>query len=524
MTHKKLLKSTGLIGIATTTSRVLGFIRDIFIARMFGTGIFAEAFFVAFRIPNMLRDMVGEGAVNAAIVPVLTEYSHTKSREEYWEAARVILNLMLTVLVTLSVLGVMFAPVLVRLIAPGFLSSPEKFNTAVLLTRFLFPYILLLGMVAYSKGVLNSLHYFTTPAFAPVVLNATMILSLLVLCPVIGVKGLIVGVLLGGIFEVLMQIKPLASRGLRLGGRFHLLHPVAKRIGKLLLPRALGTAVYQLSVFIDTILASLSGIVGVGGIAALYYSNRLVQLPLAIFGISLATAALPKMTKEVALNDMEGMKRTISFSLRTVFTVMLPAAVGLMILSGPIIRILFQRGEFTTYSTAITSNALIFYSVGLFAYAGIKILVGAYYSMGDTRTPVRTASISLGVNLVLNLALMWPLKVGGLALATSIAASTNFVILYIILKKRIGDIGTSRIVSSFLKTVLASLIMGVFTVLFSLWVFKITGPSGIKAALGLLAIIFASGLVYIASGYLVGLEGVRRMWEIVSTKKNGKDL
>lgn len=524
MTHKKLLKSTGLIGIATTTSRVLGFIRDIFIARMFGTGIFAEAFFVAFRIPNMLRDMVGEGAVNAAIVPVLTEYSHTKSREEYWEAARVILNLMLTVLVTLSVLGVMFAPVLVRLIAPGFLSSPEKFNTAVLLTRFLFPYILLLGMVAYSKGVLNSLHYFTTPAFAPVVLNATMILALLVLCPVIGVKGLIVGVLLGGIFEVLMQIKPLASRGLRLGGSFHLRHPVAKRIGKLLLPRALGTAVYQLSVFIDTILASLSGIVGVGGIAALYYSNRLVQLPLAIFGISLATAALPKMTKEVALNDMDGLKRTISFSLRTVFTVMLPAAVGLMILSGPIIRILFQRGEFTTYSTAITSNALIFYSVGLFAYAGIKILVGAYYSMGDTRTPVRTASISLGVNLVLNLALMWPLKVGGLALATSIAASTNFVILYIILKKRIGDIGTSRIVSSFLKTVFASLIMGVFTVLFSLWVFKITGPSGIKAALGLLAIILTSGLVYIVSAYLVGLEGVRRMWEIVRAKKNGKDL
>ncbi|NQT32675.1 MAG: murein biosynthesis integral membrane protein MurJ [Candidatus Omnitrophica bacterium] len=518
MSNKKLIRSTWIISSATTASRVLGFLRDILIAQQFGTGIFAQAFVVAFRLPNMLRDMVGEGATNAAIVPILTEYRHVRSREEYWEVARIILNMMLVVLVLLSVAGVVFAPLLVRIIAPGFVRSPEMFSTTVMLTRIIFPYILLLGMVAYSKGVLNSFHYFTAPAFAPVVLNATMILALLVLCPIIGIKGLVAGVLLGGIFEVLIQVHPLRKRGFRLEKNFRLVHPIVKRIGKLLLPRAVGTAVYQISVLIDTMLASFAWIVGPGGIAALYYSNRLVQLPLAVFGISLATAALPKMTKEVASNDMEALKSTISFSLRTVFTIMIPAAVGLMILAEPIVRILFQRGEFTGYSTSITTSALFFYSIGLFAYAGIKILVGAYYSMGDTRTPVKTASMALGVNLVLNLILMWPLKIGGLALATSIAAITNFMVLYVILRRRIGDVGTSRIVSSFLRTCAASLVMGVFT-FFMLQVFlRVTGLSSIMYFARLMFMVFLSGIIYLISAYLLGVESVRKMFRLAAVK------
>ena len=492
-------------------SRVLGFARDILFARLFGTNIYAQAFVVAFRLPNMLRDMVGEGATDAAIVPILTEYSHTRTREEYWEVARVILNLMLTVLVALSVLGMVFAPVLVRVIAPGFLRDPEKFATTVALTRMVFPYILFLGMVAYSKGVLNSFHYFTTPAFAPVVLNTTMILALLFLCPVIGVKGLIAGVLLGGVFEVLIQIAPLRAKGFRLERSFRLAHPIAKRIGTLLLPRALGTAVYQLSVLVDTVLASLAWIVGSGGVAALYYSNRLVQLPLAVFGISLATAALPKMTKEVSTNDIPALKDTISFSLRTVFAIMIPAAVGLAVLARPIVRILFQRGAFTEYSTAITASALLFYSFGLFAYAGIKILVSTFYSMGDTRTPVRTAAVSLVVNLVLNLILMFPLKIGGLALATSIAATTNFVMLYAALTRKIGDLGAAKIASSFARICAAALVMGLFTYFSAGWLFARGGLSSAAVLAGLVAIIAASGAVYFAAACAAGVEGARRV-------------
>ncbi|MGB2661560.1 MAG: murein biosynthesis integral membrane protein MurJ [Candidatus Omnitrophota bacterium] len=508
-TKRKLIESTGIIGGAITTSRVLGFARDILFAKWFGTNIFAQAFVVAYRIPNMLRDMVGEGATNAALVPVLTEYRHARSEEEYWHAARVILNLMLMVLVVLAVTGSVFAPVIVRVIAPGFVRDPEKFATAVVLTRWVFPYILFLGLVAYSKGVLNSLHYFTAPAFAPVVLNTTLILSLVFLCPVIGIKGMVAGVLVGGVFQVLMQIRPLYARGFRLKKGFQLAHPIAKRIGKLLLPRMIGTTVYQLSVLIDTVLASLAWIVGAGGVAALYYSNRLVQLPLAIFGISLATAALPKMSKEVASNDIEKLKDTVSFSLKTVFTVMVPATAGLMILAGPIVRILFQRGEFTSYSTTITTSALFFYTFGLFAYAGIKILVNTYYSMGDTKTPVKTASVSLIVNLVLNLILMWPLKVGGLALATSIAATLNFIVLYVILVKRIGDIGTSSILSSLAKIAAATAVMSVFTFISTRVFLQGTGTAGVKDFAGIFSIVLASGAVYLIAAYAVGIKGVR---------------
>ncbi|HPN73249.1 MAG TPA: murein biosynthesis integral membrane protein MurJ [Candidatus Omnitrophota bacterium] len=511
MTNRKLLKSTGVISFATVTSRILGFVRDILIAGRFGTGIFADAFFVAFRIPNMLRDMVGEGAMTAAIVPVLTEYRHTRTNEEYWEVARVILNLMLMVLVALSLAGVFFAPVVVRLIAPGFSEDPDKFRTTVTLTRLIFPYLLLIGMVAYSKGVLNSLHYFTSPEFAPVVLNVTLIVSLLILCPVIGINGLVAGVLAGGVLEVMLQVLPLKNRGFRFGGKFTLAHPVAKRIGRLLLPRAMGTAVYQLSIFVDTVLASLGWIVGPGGVAALYYSNRLVQLPLAVFGVSLATAALPKMTKEVALNDMAQLKSTIYFSLRTVFTIMMPAAAGLAILSKDIIRTLFERGQFTEYSTGITSYALFFYSFGLCGYAGIKILVGVYYAMGDTKTPVKTASAGLLVNLLLNLALMWPLKVGGLALATSVAATLNFIMLYALLSKKIGELGTKRLLVSFIKISIATVIMGIFTFMLASKLLDKTYGS-VECFIRLMGIIAISGAIYAFSCYFLRLEGVKSLF------------
>ncbi len=499
-------------------SRVLGFLRDILFAKMFGTDIFAQAFVVAFRLPNMLRDMIGEGATDAAIVPILTEYDHTRTKEEYWEAARVIFNMMLGATFVVAVLGVVFAPLLVRVLAPGFLVSPDKFAVTVSLTRVIFPYVVFLGMVAYSKGVLNSLNYFTTPAFSPVVLNVTMILSLLFLCPVIGIKGMVVGVLTGGFFELILQLRPLKARGFHLVKGLNLSHEVARRVIRLLLPRALGTAVYQFSVLIDTVLASFSSVVGAGGVAALYYSNRLVQLPLAVFGISLATAALPRMSKEAALKDMSRFRETIAFSLRTVFAIMLPATAGLMIMAGPIIRILFQRGEFTAYSTAITVNALFFYSVGLFAYAGIKILVSAFYSMGDTRTPVRTAALALVVNVALNLILMWPLKIGGLALATSIAAVTNFAVLYCILVKRIGDIGTAGMLSFLGRTLSATAVMSICTYALIRLGATAGGVSGVNGMIMLTSIVLASGIVYIISGHFLGVDGINKVLGLVKSR------
>ncbi|MFH1836667.1 MAG: murein biosynthesis integral membrane protein MurJ [Candidatus Omnitrophota bacterium] len=515
MTNRKLMRSTGVIGASTIISRILGFVRDILIANSFGTGIYADAFWMAFRLPNTLRDMVGEGATDAAIVPILTEYRHTRTREEYWEAARVIFNLMFSVLVVLTILGVLAAPLLVRIIAPGFLENSEKFSTTVLLTRMVFPYILLIGMVSYSKGVLNSFDYFTSPALAPVVLNITIIAALLFLCPVIGVKGIIIGVVAGGVFQVLIQVGPLRKRGFRFGKTFQIVHPIAKRTIKLLIPRAVGAGVYQLSVLIDTVLASLAWIVGSGGVSALQYSSRLVQLPLAVFGISLVTAALPKMSKEFASKDMNAFKNTIEFSLNTVFTVMIPAAVGLIMLADPIVRILFQRGAFGAYSTEITSSALFFYAFGLTAYAGIKVLVSAYYSMGDTRTPVKTAAVSLIVNVLLNVILMWPLKIGGLALATSIAAISNFVILYIFLVRRIGDFGTKRIFSSFLKICASSLVMAIFMrLMLNILPIK-TNVFVFSEPVKLVSIVFFSTAAYFLAAYIFKVQGVMKAAHIL---------
>ncbi|HPS19466.1 MAG TPA: murein biosynthesis integral membrane protein MurJ [Candidatus Omnitrophota bacterium] len=516
-TNKKLIKSTGMISIAIFSSRVMGFVRDILFAGFFGTNIFAQAFVVAFRIPNMLRDMVGEGATNSAVVPILTEYRTKATPDEYWNVARIILNLVIVVVTILSVAGILFAPVLIRLIAPGFSDDPEKFRITVILTQILFPYLIILGLEAYCAGVLNSLNYFITPAFATVILNITMIISLVCLCPFMGIYGLVVGVLVGGVLQILLQVPQLKKRGFKFDRNFRLKHPVASRIGKLLGPRVVGTAVYHISVFVDTILASLGNIVGPGGVAALYYSSRLIQLPLALFGVSLATAVLPRMSEEFVANDMVKFKGTLQFSLKTVFTVMIPAAFGLMIISTPLIRILFERGEFTEYSTAITGSALLYYSLGVFAYAGTKILVNAYYAMGDTRTPVRTAMISLGTNIAFNLILMYPLKVGGLALATSISAFVNFLTLYFLLQKKIGDIGTRDLVRYLYKIAIATFAMGLVEAVMAM-LFLSGDISGVEAFMRLGGIIIASGAVYLVAAWILKIDGVGSVLNMVASK------
>ncbi|MDD5449281.1 MAG: murein biosynthesis integral membrane protein MurJ [Candidatus Omnitrophica bacterium] len=459
-TNKSIVKSAGVIGLATSLSRVLGFVRDIVIAGFFGTSLYAQAFVVAFRIPNLLRDLIGDGATNAAFVPVFTEELAKKGKKEFFDLTRVVFNILFIILLVLTVIGIFAAPLIVRMIAPGFISDPEKFRLTVTLTRLLFPFLILVGLWAYAMGILNTLGHFAAPAFGPCVLNLLMIL-----CAVWfgeNVFGLAAGVLAGGVLQLLIQFPPLYMKGWSLSFTKRFAHPQAKKIGLLLIPRALGACVYQVNVFVSTILASLSGIVGEGAVAGLYYANRIWQLPLAIFGIALAQAALPAMSRQAAANDIEKLKGTLLFSLRALFFILLPASAGLMFLSAPITKTLFERGAFSAYSTSITASALFFYAIGLVACGGIKLLVSAFYSLQDTMTPVKAAAASLVLNLILNVALMGPLKIGGLALATSISAIFNCVVLYVMLKKKIGRIGISTVVDSIIKISIAGLLMGLF--------------------------------------------------------------
>lgn len=510
MSRRNLIRSTGVIGIATTLSRVLGFVRDIIIARFFGTAVYAQAFVVAFRIPNLLRDLIGEGATNSAFVPVMTEELSKKGKKEFFDLAQVILNILFVVLAVLTAIGIWASPMIVKLIAPGFASDPEKFRVTVMLTRVLFPFLILVGLWAYSMGILNSLGYFAAPAYGPCILNLSMILCASWFGE--NVMGLASGVLIGGVLQVMIQLPVLYGIGWKARLTWRFSHPQARRIGILLIPRGLGACVYQVNVFISTILASLSSVVGEGAVAALYYANRVWQLPLAIFGIALAQAALPAMSRHVVADDMQKMKDTVSFSLKLLILILIPSTIGLAVLRLPITRILFERGAFTSYSTSITADALLFYSLGLVACGGIKILVNAFYSLRDTMTPLKTAGLSLIVNIALNVALMYPLKIGGLALATSLSAFVNFIALYILLEKRVGSLGAVLVADSLARVTAASLAMAA-ALLLAMMVWQ---P---MTAATLAITIFAGIMVFAVSSYLFGVKELRDALLWISRKR-----
>ncbi len=504
MSTKSLIKSTGVISIATLVGKVLGFVRLVLIARFFGTGKAIQAFFVAFRIPNLLRDMVAEGAANSAIVPVLSEYLIKKKKEEYWHLVNILLNIALICLMTLVVAGLLLAPAIVRIIAPGFTRDPEQFRLAVSLTRLIFPYILLIGLAAYAMGVLNSLKHFSAPAFAPCLLNISVITTILVLNRNVSVKALAFAVLIGGVLQLLVQIPVLYKKGMRLRTFKIFRHEAVKKIGKLLVPRAPATIVYQLNVLIDTMLASLHWIVGAGGIAALFYSYSLIRFPTGIFATSLAIASLPVLSEHFARRDMAKFKRTINFLLRASLLLVIPATVAFMILGDHIIRILFQSDKFGDYSVMITNQALFFYSIGLFSYAGIKILVFSFYSMQDTITPLKTSAAALVVNIILNLILMWPLKIGGLALATSAAGIFNFSILFYLLRKRIGSFGEKEILVFSAKSILAAALMGMALYITARYFDNIMLTKGTVYNVAYLAFSIGLGIVvYFATLYML---------------------
>ena len=286
--NRQVARWAGLIGLATLASRILGFIRDVVIARLFGVYLYSQAFVIAFKLPNLLRDLVAEGAANAAVIPVLSEYQAKQSKEEFWKLANTLLSVLLVVLAALTLLGIVFSPWLVRLIAPGFVDDTQKFLITVKLNRLIFPYIMLVGLSAYATAMLNSLRHFSIPAFAPCLLNIAIIACALIWGE--GVRGLALGVLIGGLLQIAVQVPVLYRKGFRFSWHFSLKHPAVRQVGRLLTPRLLSSAIYQLNNFVDTIFGSLSAFVGEGGVAALYFSYRLVQFPIGIFSNALAQA------------------------------------------------------------------------------------------------------------------------------------------------------------------------------------------------------------------------------------------
>jgi putative peptidoglycan lipid II flippase len=534
-TNKSILKSAGIIGLATFLSRLLGFIRDVVLARLFGVYVYAQAFVVAFKIPNLFRDLVGEGAANAAFVPVFSEYKVKHTEKEFWELANVVLNLLLVILMSITVLGIIFSPLIVRLIAPGFISDPHKLEITIRLNRIIFPYILLVALAAYAMSILNTLKHFSVPAFAPCLLN----ISIIVFAVIFGesIKGLSLGVLIGGLLQLAIQIPVLYKKGfhLELFRKFTPLeipskqkgiakfltgfkHPGANIIGKLMLPRIFSSSVYQLNNFVDSIFGSLGFIVGEGGVAVLYFSYRLIQFPIGIFSNALSQAILPTLSTQALEDNHNNLKNTLSFGLRTTFLVMVPASIAFMVLAHPIIATIFQGGRFDVYSTEQTASALLFYSIGLFAYGGTKILQSCFFALKDTLTPAKVSALALLVNIVLNTILMFPLKLAGLALATSISGINTFIILFWILRKKLHSFSIRIIISSFIRILLASCAMGVVCYFISRN-FIIPG-NNISSKLANLGLPIILGLIsYIFFCFIFRVKEMHELWQWVSKKQ-----
>lgn len=498
---EKVSQAAGSVSGMTLISRIFGFLRDSVIAMMFGASSAADAFFVAFRIPNMQRKVLGEGAVGAAFIPVFSEVLENQGKKSAWQMTANLFNLLLAALFLVTLIIVVFAPAVVAVFAPGFLEFPEKFEQTVKLTRWMAPYLIFIGVASFFMGILNTFKVFALPAAAPTLLNLAMILSALFISPLMDepIMGLAIGVLVGGFLQMLILIPATIRQGMKFMGKFDLFNPEVKRIGRLMIPVILGLAVYEVNLLVDTLLASL---LPEGSISYLYYGNRLVQLPLGVFAVALGVAILPMLASQAAKKDFKELVQTLSFGIRLILFITIPAAVGMILLRFPIINTLWERGEFTRATTEGTAIALLYYSIGLCAFSGIKVIAPAYYSLQDTKTPAKIAIFSMLINIILNLILMGPLKHGGLALATSISALVNVTLLIHFLRKRMGLIGGRKILFSTLKVTLASVLMGILIFYFNAEFFDPMGPLGMKVFILTIEIALGVGVFCLISYFL----------------------
>ncbi len=454
----QVARAAGLVGSATMLSRLCGFLRDVVVAGFFGAGPATDAFFVAFRIPNLLRRLLAEGSLTLSFVPVFTEYLKKRTLREAGELASVTFTFLSTLLAVVVLAGILLSPFIVTVMAPGFAKFPSQHELTVFLNRLMFPYIFFLSLAALCMGILNSLRHFAAPALSPVVLNISMIAAAFALRGYFRepITALAAGVLLGGTLQLALQWPFLIRLGILLKPNFRFSHPGLRQIVKIIIPSLLGSAVYQLNIFISTILASL---LPRGSVSFLYYADRIVELPLGVFAIAVGTAALPTLSEQAAAGDWEKLKKTISFSLRLVLFIAIPATAALIALRIPILSVLFQRGAFDSQSTRLTAEALLCYAVGLWAFSAIRIVDSAFFALQDRNSPLKAAFLSLLVNITASLTLMFPLQHSGLALATSLASAVNVIVLGLILEKKIGTYLDGKFYRALGKTILASLLM-----------------------------------------------------------------
>lgn len=531
--------AAGLLGGLTLLSRIAGLARDVVIGALFGASASADAFFVAFRIPNLFRRVVAEGAASTAFVPVFTSRLVEGGRPAALASAGAVGRAAAITLSIIVVIGVVFADQVVALFAPGFAGDPDKRALTVQLTAWTFPYLLLVGMGAWAMGTLHTFKRFAVPAFGPILLNLSIIASALALSGVFErpVFALVVGVLVGGLFQFGVQIPALRREGLRLHHLIERGDLAVRRVGGLLIPTLFGGAVYQINILVATILASL---LPDRSVSYLWYADRIFEFPLGIIAVAIGTAALPSLAEQASGKHWKDMADSLSYSLQLVWALCIPATVGLWLLAPVIVEVLFERGQFTATDTAQTAWALRAYVVGLLGVASVRVLVSLFYALELPRIPVAVAALALVVNGVADIALMGPtdasadwwgaalfaslgerlavvdLRHAGLALGTSLAATVNAVVLFVLARRRLETLGDSKLLRCVAIHGAASLAMGL--VVFAGGRLAESLAADAAALLTVAVVVPVAVIVYGAAAVKLGSGEIRDMLAVIARR------
>lgn len=469
---ESVVRSAGIVSIAVFMSRITGLLRESAMARLFGAGLTYDAFMLGFRIPNLTRDLFAEGALSSAFVPTFTDYLTTRSKAEAARLANLVATALIIVVGSLCAAGMIFAPALVRLLAPGYSAVPGKFELAVSMTRIMFPFLLLVALAAQAMGVLNASNRFGVPAMASTFFNLGSLGFGMAIGFGVGpmlhisrIEGMAIGVVLGGALQLCWQLPTLHRLGFRFRLVFDYTDTGLRRILRMMAPAILGNAAVQINVMVNTNFAStlFDQQRGMDGpVSWLSYAFRFMQLPLGLFGVAMASATLPSISRSAAAGNMDEFRKTLSKSLGMVFLLTLPSSVGLIVLGKSIIGAIYQGGKFELYDTQQTALALSCYAVGLSGYAALKVLNPAFYALGDARTPMLVSLGSIAINYATAATMIRVAKMGhaSLAISTSAVALFGFVVLFAILRTRIHGVHGRELAAGMAKVVVASVVMG----------------------------------------------------------------
>jgi putative peptidoglycan lipid II flippase len=460
----RIARHAGLTGAATLASRVLGLVRDQVLAAFFGAGNDMDAFVVAFRIPNLVRDLFAEGAMSAAFVPTFTRELTLRGKRDAWRLGNNVLNALLITTGVLVAVAMVFARPLIHFYAGDFANVPGKIELTVQLTRIVLPFLTTVAVAAAAMGMLNSLHHYFVPALAPAMFNAATIVLVIALAPLMPgfgqprIMAVAVAALAGGIGQVAIQWPALRREGFRYARVFDASDPGLRRMLILMGPGMIGMAATQVNLFVNTLLATSQG---TGAASWLTYAFRLMYLPIGLFGVSIGTAVLPAVSRHAAIGDTNEIQRTVSRGLAMMLMLNIPATVGLVVLASPIVQLLFERGHFVAADTAATAAALRWYALGLIGYSAVRIASPTFYAIGESRTPAVVSVSAIAVNVVASVGLVRTMGFQGLALGTSIAAVMNAALLLGLLRRRLGGLDGRRLAITLLKVTGSSVVMAI---------------------------------------------------------------